>query len=226
MDGEFEYLRPKLAEMSVTLNTTSRDEHVPEAERRIRVIKERVRAIWNTLPFERMPARMVIEMVYSCNFWLNCFPATDGISDTLSLRAIVDGTNIDFKKHCRVQFGDYVQTHEPHDNSMVPHTTGAIALRPTGNDQGGHYFYSLTSGKTPLPIRTMMTTRTTNPVTALPAIPTTGVPTMSSTAGLLKTKTSTMTRPAATTRTVTKRDKTKEWQGRTKEWGTAVRTKE
>jgi Reverse transcriptase (RNA-dependent DNA polymerase)/Zinc knuckle len=147
MDGEFECLRPSLAAMSVTLNITSRDEHVPEAERRIRVIKERVRAIWNTLPFDRMPARMVIEMVYCCNFWLNCFPAADGISDTLSPRAIVDGTNIDFKKHCKVQFGDYVQTHEPHDNSMVPRTTGAIALRPTGNDQGGHFFYSLTSGK-------------------------------------------------------------------------------
>ncbi|KAI2495309.1 hypothetical protein MHU86_19208 [Fragilaria crotonensis] len=30
---------------------------------------------------------------------------------------------------------------------MTPRTTGAIALRPTGNAQGGHYFYSLTTGK-------------------------------------------------------------------------------
>jgi Reverse transcriptase (RNA-dependent DNA polymerase)/Zinc knuckle len=147
MDGEFECLRAQLAAMSITLNVTSRDEHVPEAERRIRVIKERVRAIWNTLPFKRMPARLVIEMVYCCNFWLNCFPPSDGVSDTLSPRAIVDGSNIEYKKHCKLSFGEYVQTHEPHDNTMVPRTVGAIALRPTGNDQGGHFFYSLSTGK-------------------------------------------------------------------------------
>jgi hypothetical protein len=30
---------------------------------------------------------------------------------------------------------------------MQTHTTGAIALRPTGNAQGGYYFFSLTSGR-------------------------------------------------------------------------------
>ena len=30
---------------------------------------------------------------------------------------------------------------------MIPRTTGALALRPTGNIQGGHYFYSLTTGR-------------------------------------------------------------------------------
>ena len=30
---------------------------------------------------------------------------------------------------------------------MIPRTTGAIALRPTGNAQGGHYFFSLATGR-------------------------------------------------------------------------------
>jgi hypothetical protein len=30
---------------------------------------------------------------------------------------------------------------------MVTRTTGAIALRPTGNTQGGYMFYSLTTGR-------------------------------------------------------------------------------
>jgi len=30
---------------------------------------------------------------------------------------------------------------------MQPRTKGAISLCPTGNSQGGHYFYSLTSGR-------------------------------------------------------------------------------
>jgi hypothetical protein len=102
---------------------------------------------------------MIIELVYASNFWLNCFPADDGASATLSPRAIVDGLQIDFNKHCRLEFGEYVQVHEDHDNTMLPRTTGTIALRPTGNDQGGFYFYSLSSGRrinrnhwTPLPM--------------------------------------------------------------------------
>ena len=65
----------------------------------------------------------------------------------MSPRALVVGSTIDYATHCKIEFGAYVQTHEPHDNSMLPRTTGAIALRPTGNAQGGHYFDSLTTGK-------------------------------------------------------------------------------
>jgi hypothetical protein len=53
----------------------------------------------------------------------------------------------DLRNHCKLQFGEYVQVHEEHSNNMAPRTTGALALRPTGNDQGGHYFYSLATGK-------------------------------------------------------------------------------
>jgi hypothetical protein len=54
---------------------------------------------------------------------------------------------IDYSKHCQLEFGTYVQTHEEHDNSMHARTTGTIALRPTGNLQGGYYFFSLTTGR-------------------------------------------------------------------------------
>ena len=40
-----------------------------------------------------------------------------------------------------------MQTHEEHDNSMSPHTVGALALRPTGNAQGSFYFMSLSTGR-------------------------------------------------------------------------------
>ena len=65
------------------------------------------------------------------------FLAHDGVSDTLSPHALMTGYDLDYHKHCRLQFGSYVQTHEEHDNSMQLRTTGAIALRPTGNRQGG-----------------------------------------------------------------------------------------
>jgi hypothetical protein len=57
------------------------------------------------------------------------------------------GLRIDYHKHCQLEFGEYVQTHEHHNNSMEPRTIGAIALRPTGNIQGGHYFFNLLTGK-------------------------------------------------------------------------------
>ena len=38
-DGQFEPLRGALAELGVTLNKCSREEHVPVAERRIRTLK-------------------------------------------------------------------------------------------------------------------------------------------------------------------------------------------
>jgi hypothetical protein len=92
-------------------------------------------------------------------FWLNTFPARDGVSKTLSPRSTVTGSHIDYNKHCKLEYGAYVQVHEEHNNSMITRTTGAIALRPTGNSQGGYYFYSLTTGRvlnrnnwTPLPL--------------------------------------------------------------------------
>jgi hypothetical protein len=45
MDGQFETLCGDLAEMHITLNTVSSDEHVPEIERYIHTVKERVRCI-------------------------------------------------------------------------------------------------------------------------------------------------------------------------------------
>ena len=147
MDGEFGHLRGDLASMGVTLNETSRDEHVGEIERFIRTIKEWMRAIYNTLPFRKIPAQLVAEMGEACVFWLNSLPPQSNFGNDLSPRTIVTGQRLDFKRHCRFQLGEYVQTHEQHNNSMMSRTVGALALRPTGNAQGGFYFLSLSTGR-------------------------------------------------------------------------------
>ena len=158
-DGEFESLRACLADVHAQLNVTSEDEHVPTIERYIRTLKERTRGTYNTLPFKMVPGMMIVEMVHGNNYWLNMFPANDGVSAAQSPRRIMTGQQGDYHLHCRLQFGEYVQVHESHDNSMTTRTTGAIALRPNGNVQGGFYFMSLTSGQrlnrfawTPLPM--------------------------------------------------------------------------
>jgi len=147
MDGQFECLRGDLAGIGVNLNSTAREEHVPIAEQRIRTLKERTRSTHHTLPFKKMPAQVIAQMVHHSNFWLNVFPPKDGISGDLCPREIITGCEIDFNKHCQLEFGEYTQVHEEHDNSMVARTTGALAMRPTGNAQSSYCFYSLNTGR-------------------------------------------------------------------------------
>ncbi len=146
MDNEFEPLRGDLTKLGIQLNVVSNDEHVPEIERYIRTVKERTRCVYNTLPFKKIPDVMLVDMVQASVFWLNNFPPKDGVSSTMSPRLIMTGLKIDCNKHCRLSFGSYAQVHDDHDNTMATRTTGAIAMRPTGNVQGGYYFMSLTTG--------------------------------------------------------------------------------
>jgi len=117
------------------LNTTAWDEHVPEIERYIQTVKERISATTSTLPFEQLPHRLIVEIAFNAVFWLDCFPHKEGIHSTLSPCTIVTGSKIDFNKHCRLQFGTYIQMHEQHNNSLLPRMAGAIELHPTGNKQ-------------------------------------------------------------------------------------------
>jgi hypothetical protein len=147
MDREFECLRDDIPELN--LNTTSASEHVPDIERQIRVIKERMRAIKSTLPFKRLPARIVIDMMQYAVLWLNGFPPLSGIYQTFSPRTIMTGTTLDFKKHCRVPFGAYVEAHEDYDttNTMAERTRGTICLGPTANFQGSYKILCLNTAR-------------------------------------------------------------------------------
>ena len=79
-------------------------------------------------------------------FWLNALPALDGVSSTHSPRYLLTGRELEYPLHVRLEFGEYVQTHEKHGNRMTDRTLGAICLGPNGNSQGGHYFLCLSTG--------------------------------------------------------------------------------
>ena len=145
-DGQFEPICGEITDLRIHLNTTSRDEHVPEVEQYICTLKEHVRACYNILPFDKYPHHLIIEMVYTQKFWLNAFPHMDGISQMMSLKEIIPEFKVNFLQHCKLEFGDYMQTHEEHMNDMRSCMIGALLLRPTGNSQGGYYFYSLMTG--------------------------------------------------------------------------------
>ena len=80
-------------------------------------------------------------------FWTNALPPSPYVGGNLIPRQIITGLTIDYTKHFQLQFGEYAQVHESHENTMQERTTGAIALRPTGNSQGAHFFMSFTTGQ-------------------------------------------------------------------------------
>jgi len=146
-DNEFAALRQDLDSHGIRLNIASKEEHVPEVERQIRVIKERARSIVQTLPYSKMPNKMKIAMIGYVVYWLNAMPKHD---QRLSPRDIIMGEEkLDYKKVCQLPFGAYVQVHDDLDitNTMESRTTGAINLGPTGNLQGTHRFLSLKTGE-------------------------------------------------------------------------------
>ena len=145
-DGEFKPLVDKMSELygAPKLNLSSANEHVPEIERKIRVIKERVRAVVYSLPLNALPAVVLVNAVLFVTKQLNLFPVKGGISNQFSPKQIMTGEVVHYK-FCSVAFGQYCQiSEEGHPrNGLGARTQGAIALGPSGNVQGGHKFYTL-----------------------------------------------------------------------------------
>jgi hypothetical protein len=150
-NGEFAPLKSLIESMTggPMVNFASANEHVPEIERRIRVVKERCRATWHSLPYERIPKLMTVHVVLNVVKLLNFFSTKGGVSDTLSPKTIMSGETLDFKKHLSLQIGQHCQVHEEYTprNSQAARTKGAISLGPSGNLQGGFKFMALNSGK-------------------------------------------------------------------------------
>ena len=71
------------------MNPTRANEHIPEIERHIRVVKERSRAFRQSLPFNRIPKLMKIHAILKIAKMLNYFPTKQRISLELSPRSIL-----------------------------------------------------------------------------------------------------------------------------------------
>jgi hypothetical protein len=147
-DTEFETLRTSLRNTcSIELNIAPEGEHVPQLDRYIRTIKERCRCNVASVPWAYWPRLLVVLLVGAATFWINVFPPGDALSRHISPRTMLTGLSLDARKHCRVPFGSYVHTHEEGDNTMAARTLPAIAGLPTGNAQGTHTFFNLTTGR-------------------------------------------------------------------------------
>ena len=143
-DNEFAPLLPFFNKMTQPpkLILAAKGDHVPEIERRIRVVKERCRAIRHSLPFNKLPLIITMYMVLHAVRMLNFFPQKAGVSDTLSPQMIISGERLDWKRHLALPFGSYCQVHEQdeHGRSDINNerTLGAICLVPSDNQNSGY----------------------------------------------------------------------------------------
>jgi hypothetical protein len=150
VDGEgainTEWFENRIAALGIILDTACAGEAVAIIERKNRHIKERVRAIMNTLPYP-LTDKLIQWLV---RFAVNriVLVATRNSVDQISPREKLYG------------FGDYVQVHaDTIDNSNKPRTQGAIALMSAGNLEGSWYYMLLCNEQivkrtkaTPLPM--------------------------------------------------------------------------
>jgi hypothetical protein len=146
-DQEFSCIENEL--LPTPLNVADADDHVAEVERSIRTIKERTRCLVQGLPFKRIPRTMMRAAIENANKVLNLFPAKNRVSDTMSPLTIMTGRPTPNYNDMKIEFGSYAQVFESNEptNTVKARTTGAIALTPTGNTQGGYNFLSLATGR-------------------------------------------------------------------------------
>ena len=143
MDQEFDKIVDKM-DLAI-VNTCGAREHVTDAERGIRTIKESSRctvAELRRVGITILPKQVIIHLVYFAVFWINSPPATNGISEVFPPREIVTRRVVDFKLHCRANFGQYVMAHEDPDvtNDMgganICRSVCGTHRQPTGYREG------------------------------------------------------------------------------------------
>ncbi len=112
-DGKFTPLEAWMATVygAPKLNLASANEHVPEIERKIWVIKEWVRAVIYSIPFNSLPAWMLVHAVLFVTKQQNLFPMKGGLSLKLSPKQVMLGEVVQYK-FCAMGFGRYCQIHE------------------------------------------------------------------------------------------------------------------
>jgi hypothetical protein len=145
-DNEFDIKALKTFLLPAILHIYGKDEHVGAIERSVRTIKERCRTMTHSMPYKRIPKIMVIALVECATLWLNAFPSSNGVSETMSPSCIVQGRPNPDMNHKRIVHGSYAMVYIGTKNNMSRRSVPAIALNPS-NMHGGHYFMSLYSGK-------------------------------------------------------------------------------
>eukprot|EP00980_Cylindrotheca_fusiformis_P020829 scaffold7825_cov87-Cylindrotheca_fusiformis.AAC.3 len=150
-DGEFRVMMDQVQDdLDVEMNYANPGDHVPEAERNNRTVKERVRVGYYRIPYKKIPRVLIRYLAMVSTRSINMFPpAKGGISAHYSPHMILSHRNVDYKKHCQIEFGSYVQASQDNDptNTNRACAIDGIYLCPTNIIQGGHEIMDLSTGR-------------------------------------------------------------------------------
>ena len=100
-DNEFEPMKPLIDNLKKgpTINLSAANKHIPEIEKRIRLLKERTRSVRSSLTFNKVPYVMILYLVLRVSKFLTYFITKGRISKTMSPREIMCGEWLDQEKH-------------------------------------------------------------------------------------------------------------------------------
>ena len=146
-------------QFNVEVDLSAGGQAVGVIERDIRTLKERVRCIYNTLPY-MLDEVLEKWLLSSTVYYLNWGVSVSSMSNN-SANEILMNRQLDADIELKFAYGDYVQlgAYET-DNTMKERTRGAIALMPTGNADGSWHFLVLSTWR--------KVTRTSATVTPIP----------------------------------------------------------
>ena len=129
-------------------------QHVPTIERKIRLVKERCRAVLSALPCP-LTKHLLLSMMKFCVSRLNLLPIQGSRTTPhtylhSSPKELLTGRKTSYTRDLRCGFLDYAQVTEPvgetTHNTLKPRTRGAVALFPLGNSIGSVRFMALDTG--------------------------------------------------------------------------------
>jgi hypothetical protein len=144
-EGSIAAMKSILNEKGITLNPSGAGSHVPDIERKIQEVKQRVRAVINSLPY-RLARTLLAFLVCFCVSRINLVPHKTGLIN-ISPSEAFRGRKADYKRDLRVGFGEYCEVLNANTNNTMPSRTQATISLDSVDNTTGSVILSLLSGK-------------------------------------------------------------------------------
>ncbi len=132
-DGEFAWIANQVVSLPTNpvLDLAAASQHVGLIEHNLYFLKEKTRSICHSLPFERIPALMLVRRVLHSVQFMNSFPQKGDLKH-FPPSAIMTGAQLHMSQ-LQLKFGSYCQVAEGVTpcNSLAAHTRGAISMGPS-----------------------------------------------------------------------------------------------
>jgi hypothetical protein len=148
-DGEFAWITDQVASLSTNpvLDLSAASQYVGLVECNICFLKEKTQLIHHSLPFERIPALMLVCMVLHSVQLMNSFPRKGGLKHYPPSAMMTDAQL--HMSQLQLKFGSYCRVAEDVTprNSLAARMYGEISMGPSGNLSGGQRFLALDTGK-------------------------------------------------------------------------------